>query len=90
MSVSFCLPHPVVVSAFIICSGHCLCLQETHRSKDQARPKIPGMALVAERPHKHGSSVFIRDGLQVNNNNNNCLKSNIQKVQWTIINDIHI
>ena len=24
------------------------------------------------------------------NNNNNCLKSNIQKVQWTIINDIHI
>ena len=25
-----------------------------------------------------------------NNNNNNCLKSNIQKVQWTIINDIHI
>ena len=43
---------------------HCLCLQETHRSKDQARPMIPGMALVAERPHnKHGSSVFIRDGL---------------------------
>ena len=26
------------------------------------------MALVAERPHnKHGSSVFIRDGLKVNN-----------------------
>ena len=25
------------------------------------------MALVAERPHKHGSSVFIRDGLEVNN-----------------------
>ena len=24
------------------------------------------------------------------NNNNNCLKSNIQKVQWTIINDIII
>ena len=24
------------------------------------------------------------------NNNNNCLKSNIQKVQWTIINVIHI
>ena len=47
---------------------HCLCLQETHRSKDQARPRIPGMALVAERPHnKHGSSVFIRDGLKVNN-----------------------
>ena len=47
---------------------HCLCLQKTHRSKDQARPRIPGMALVAERPHnKHGSSVFIRDGLKVNN-----------------------
>ena len=47
---------------------HCLCLQETHRSKDQARPRIPGMSLVAERPHnKHGSSVFIRNGLNVNN-----------------------
>ena len=47
---------------------HCLCLQETHRSKDQTRPRIPGMALVAERPHnKHGSSVFIRDGLKMNN-----------------------
>ena len=46
---------------------HCLCLQETHRSKDQARPMIPGMTLVAERPHnKHGSSVFIRVGLKVN------------------------
>ena len=45
-----------------------LCLQETHRSKDKARPWIPGMELVAERPHKkHGSSVFIRDGLKVNN-----------------------
>ena len=39
---------------------HCLCLQETHRAKDRARPRIPGMALVAERPHnKHGSSVFV-------------------------------
>ena len=46
---------------------HCLCLHETHRAKDQARPKIPGMTLVAERPHnKHGSSVFVRDGLKVN------------------------
>ena len=24
MSVSFCLPHPVDVSAFIICSGSCV------------------------------------------------------------------
>ena len=46
---------------------HCLCLQETHRAKDQARPSIPGMALVVERPHnKHGSTVFVRDGLKVN------------------------
>ena len=46
---------------------HCLCLQETHREKDQARQIIPGMALVAERPHnKHGSSVFVRVGLKVN------------------------
>ena len=34
---------------------------------DQVRPKIPGITLVAERPHnKHGSSVFVRDGLKVN------------------------
>ena len=46
---------------------HCLCLQKTHRAKYQARPKIPGMTLVAERPpNKHGSSVFVRDGLKVN------------------------
>ena len=46
---------------------HCLCLQETHRAKDQARPKILRITLVAERPHnKHGSSVFVRDGLKVN------------------------
>ena len=29
----------------------CLCLQETHRSQTQARPRIPGMSLVAERSH---------------------------------------
>ena len=46
---------------------HCLCLQETHIAKDQARPSIPGMALVTERPHnKHGSSVIVRDGLKIN------------------------
>ena len=45
---------------------YCICLQETHRSKDHTRPRIPGMALVADRPRKHGSSVFIRDGLKVN------------------------
>ena len=47
---------------------HCLCLQETHRAKARARPINPGMALVVERPHnKHGSSVFVIDGLKVNN-----------------------
>ena len=46
---------------------HGLCLQETHRAKDQAKPKIPGMTQVAERPHnKHVSSVFVRYGLKVN------------------------
>ena len=27
MTVSFCLPHPVAVSAFIICSGLCVCTE---------------------------------------------------------------
>ena len=27
MRVSFCLPHPVDVSAFIICSGLCACTE---------------------------------------------------------------
>ena len=27
MSVSFCLPHPVAASAFIICSGLCVCTE---------------------------------------------------------------
>ena len=27
MSVSFCLPHPVAVSAFIVCSGSCACTE---------------------------------------------------------------
>ena len=44
----------------------CLCLQDTRRSQTQARPRIPGMSLVAERPHnKYGSVVFIRDDLKV-------------------------
>ena len=40
--------------------------QRPSRAKDQAKPKIPDMTLVDERPHKHGSSVFVRDGLKVN------------------------
>ena len=27
MGVSFCLPHPVAVSAFIICRGLCACTE---------------------------------------------------------------
>ena len=27
MSVSFCLPHPVAVNAFMICSGVCACTE---------------------------------------------------------------
>ena len=27
MSVSFCLPHPVAVSAFMICGGLCACTE---------------------------------------------------------------
>ena len=47
---------------------YCVCLQETHRFKDQSRPRIPGMALVAELTHnKHGSFVFVTYGLKVNN-----------------------
>ena len=44
----------------------CFCLQETHRSQTQARPIIPEMSLVAERPHnKYESALFIRDDLKV-------------------------
>ena len=27
MSVSFCLPHPVAVSAFMVCRGLCACTE---------------------------------------------------------------
>ena len=45
---------------------HCLCLQETHRAPHLARPKIPGLTLIAERPHiKYGSAIHIRSDLKV-------------------------
>ena len=45
--------------------GHCLCLKETQRCKKR-EAQIPGMTLVAERPHyKYGSAIFIRDDLKV-------------------------
>ena len=36
------------------------------RNTPSQRPKIHGMMLLAERPHKHGNSVFVGDGLKVN------------------------
>ena len=45
---------------------HCVCLQETHRAPHLARTKIPGMTLIAERPHiKYGSAILIRSDLKV-------------------------
>ena len=45
---------------------HCLCLQETHIATHLARPKIPGMTLIAERSHiKYGSAILIRSDLKV-------------------------
>ena len=45
---------------------HCLCIKETHRGARKARPRIPGMTVVAKRPHnKYGSAIFIRDDLKV-------------------------
>ena len=45
---------------------HCLCLQETHRAPHLARPKIPGMTLIAKRPHiKYGSAILMRSDLKV-------------------------
>ena len=45
---------------------HCLCLQDTHRAPHLARPKIPGMPLIAEQPHiTYGSAILIRNDLKV-------------------------
>ena len=61
MSVSFCLPHPVAVSAFIICSGGCACtemllmcvLYASFGSK--VRPRTFGCVVM-------GSAVFFTSG----------------------------
>ena len=45
---------------------HCLCLQETHRAPYLARPKIPGMTLIAEQPYiKYDRAILIRNDLKV-------------------------
>ena len=49
-----------------LCSKmHCdvLCLQETHRGSNNNRPKIHGMVLAVERPHRqYGSAIFVKTG----------------------------
>lgn len=43
-----------------------ICVQETHRDKDNNYPKIKGMKLVIERSHKkYRSSIFVRDNLKI-------------------------
>ena len=45
---------------------HCLGLQEIPRAPYQARPKLTGMTLIAERPHiKYGSAILIRSDLKM-------------------------
>ena len=46
-----------------------MCLQETHIHTHLSMPNIAGMSLLAERPHKYGSSssILIRDDLKVEN-----------------------
>ena len=45
---------------------HCQCPKNPRGSQTQAMPRIPGMTLVAERPHNnYGSAVLIRDDLKV-------------------------
>ena len=44
---------------------HCdvLYLQETHRGSKNNRPRIQGMVLAAERPHRqYGSAIFVKIG----------------------------
>ena len=45
---------------------HCLCLKETNREPDLARPKITGMTLIAERHYiRYGRAILIRNDLKV-------------------------
>lgn len=47
-----------------------LCIQETHRDGNQKRPKIQGMRLAAERPHRqYGSAIFIKPNMVVQSTN---------------------
>ena len=45
---------------------YCLCLQETHIAPHLERPKIIGIAFIAEGPYiKYGSTILIRSNLKV-------------------------
>ena len=45
---------------------HCSCLKETYRTQHLARPKIPGMTLISERPDiTYGSAIIIRSDPKV-------------------------
>ena len=71
MSASFCLPHPVAVSAFMICRGLCACtemlwmcvLDVSFGSKKEHRCYIvrllPGSRMVS---HLSGSHFLISGG----------------------------
>ena len=44
-----------------------VCVQETHRGRDDIRPSIPGMDLTIERPpSQYGSAIFVTSGTSVN------------------------
>jgi len=43
-----------------------VCVQKTHRDKDNIRPKIRGIKLAIERPHKkYGSTIFVKENLNI-------------------------
>nr|CAI5819730.1 unnamed protein product [Callosobruchus analis] len=43
-----------------------LCMQETHKDINQRRPKLAGMQVAIERPHRqYGSAIFVSSGLAV-------------------------
>ena len=66
MSVSFCLPHPVAVSDFMICRGVCACtemlckLESTHPSK--ASVKLTKFFLVESVMRGNADSLLNRVG----------------------------
>ena len=58
----------VKLSCYQICARNSVvsvCISKEHTEVKKARPRIPGMTLIAERPHdKYGGAIFIRDDLK--------------------------